>query len=183
MSDDAASPTRALTFPGQGSQAVGMGVALAERFPEARAVLDAVDDALGEKLSALMADGPEDALTLTRNAQPALMAVSIATLRDRSDDRKPADQPGAFVAGHSLGSIPPRGRRDAEIADAARLLGCAAKQCRLPSWAKRHGRPAGRRSGRCQVLRGRRGGGRRGLRYRKRQRDWTGCGQRVESDC
>ena len=67
----------AFTFPGQGSQAVGMGKDLADAFPEARAVFDEVDEALGEKLSATMWDGPEDKLTLTANAQPALMAVSM----------------------------------------------------------------------------------------------------------
>lgn len=71
----------AFTFPGQGSQAVGMGKALAEQFAEARAVFDEVDAALGEKLSATMFEGPEDVLTLTANAQPALMAVSMAVLR------------------------------------------------------------------------------------------------------
>ncbi len=71
----------AFTFPGQGSQAVGMGKALAEQFAEARAVFEEVDAALGEKLSATMFEGPEDVLTLTANAQPALMAVSIATAR------------------------------------------------------------------------------------------------------
>ena len=73
--------TQAFVFPGQGSQAVGMGRALAEAYPEARAVFAAVDDALGQKLSDLMWDGPEDELTLTENAQPALMAVSMAALR------------------------------------------------------------------------------------------------------
>ncbi len=71
----------AFTFPGQGSQAVGMGKALAEQFAEARAVFEEVDAALGEKLSATMFEGPEDVLTLTANAQPALMAVSMAVLR------------------------------------------------------------------------------------------------------
>ena len=71
----------AFVFPGQGSQAVGMGKALAEAFPAARAVFDEVDDALGEKLSALMWEGPADRLTLTENAQPALMAVSLAVMR------------------------------------------------------------------------------------------------------
>ena len=73
--------TNAFVFPGQGSQSVGMGKGLADAFPESRAVFDAVDDALGEKLSSLIWDGPESELTLTRNAQPALMAVSIAALR------------------------------------------------------------------------------------------------------
>ena len=73
--------TAAFTFPGQGSQAVGMGKALAEAFPAARAVFDEVDSALGEKLTAVIWDGPAETLQLTENAQPALMAVSIATLR------------------------------------------------------------------------------------------------------
>ena len=71
----------AFTFPGQGSQVVGMGKALAENFPEARAVFDEVDEALGEKLSSIIWEGPEETLTLTANAQPALMAVSIAVFR------------------------------------------------------------------------------------------------------
>jgi hypothetical protein len=71
----------AFTFPGQGSQAVGMGKDLAETFAEARAVFDEVDEALGQKLSAIMFEGPEETLTLTANAQPALMAVSIAVMR------------------------------------------------------------------------------------------------------
>ena len=71
----------AFTFPGQGSQAVGMGKDLAEAFPEARKVFDEVDDALGEKLSKLIWEGPEETLTLTANAQPALMAVSMAAIR------------------------------------------------------------------------------------------------------
>ena len=73
--------TRALVFPGQGSQAVGMGKELAEAFPIAREVFQEVDDALSQKLSALMFEGPENELTLTENAQPALMAVSLAVLR------------------------------------------------------------------------------------------------------
>ena len=71
----------AFVFPGQGSQDVGMGKALAETFPVAKAVFDEVDDALGQKLSAIMWDGPKDTLTLTENAQPALMAVSMAVMR------------------------------------------------------------------------------------------------------
>lgn len=73
--------TAAFTFPGQGSQAVGMGKALADAFPAARAVFDEVDAALGEKLTATIWDGPAETLQLTENAQPALMAVSVATLR------------------------------------------------------------------------------------------------------
>ena len=73
--------TRALVFPGQGSQAVGMGKELAEAFPVAREVFQEIDDALSQKLSALMFEGPENELTLTENAQPALMAVSLAVTR------------------------------------------------------------------------------------------------------
>jgi [acyl-carrier-protein] S-malonyltransferase len=72
---------RAFIFPGQGSQAVGMGKALAEAFPQAKAVFDEVDDALSQKLSALMWEGPAEDLTLTANTQPALMAVSLAAIR------------------------------------------------------------------------------------------------------
>ncbi len=71
----------AFTFPGQGSQAVGMGKDLADAFPEARRVFDEVDEALGEKLSKVIWEGPEETLTLTANAQPALMAVSMAAIR------------------------------------------------------------------------------------------------------
>lgn len=95
---------RALVFPGQGSQSVGMGKDLAEAYPVATEVFQAVDEALGEKLSALMFEGPEDALTLTRNAQPALMAVSIAVLKvlQAESGKSIADLCDA-VAGHSLG--------------------------------------------------------------------------------
>ena len=94
----------AFLFPGQGSQAVGMGKSLAENFAPARAVFDEVDAALGQKLSTLMFEGPEDQLTLTANAQPALMAVSLAVIRTLEAEKgldlgKAAD----FVAGHSLG--------------------------------------------------------------------------------
>jgi [acyl-carrier-protein] S-malonyltransferase len=94
---------RAFTFPGQGSQAVGMGKDLAEAYPEARAVFDEVDDALGQKLSAIMFEGPDDMLRLTENAQPALMAVSVAVVRVlEAKGIKLADH-AAYVAGHSLG--------------------------------------------------------------------------------
>jgi [acyl-carrier-protein] S-malonyltransferase len=95
---------RAIVFPGQGSQAVGMGKALADAYPVAREVFQQVDDALGDSLSKLMFEGPEDALTLTRNAQPALMAVSIAALRVlEGESGKPIDEFADYVAGHSLG--------------------------------------------------------------------------------
>jgi [acyl-carrier-protein] S-malonyltransferase len=94
---------RAFTFPGQGSQAVGMGKDLAEAYPEARAVFDEVDEALGQKLSAIMFEGPDDVLRLTENAQPALMAVSVAVVRIlEARGVRLADQ-AAYVAGHSLG--------------------------------------------------------------------------------
>ena len=91
---------RAFIFPGQGSQAVGMGKALAEASREARAVFEEVDEALSRKLSKLMAEGPVEELTLTENAQPAIMANAIATLRASGIDL--AAKAG-FVAGHSLG--------------------------------------------------------------------------------
>ncbi|GAA0396398.1 ACP S-malonyltransferase [Brevundimonas terrae] len=113
----------ALLFPGQGSQAVGMGVALSDAFASAREVFAEVDDALNQKLSALMKDGPEDQLTLTENAQPALMAVSMATARvlkvEFGFDVSSAD----FVAGHSLGEYSALAASGAiSLADTARLL-------------------------------------------------------------
>jgi [acyl-carrier-protein] S-malonyltransferase len=95
---------RAFLFPGQGSQSVGMGRGLADASPVARAVFEEVDDALGFHLSRLMWEGPEDQLTLTENAQPAIMAVSIAALRvlEAEGNLLLADK-AAFVAGHSLG--------------------------------------------------------------------------------
>lgn len=94
--------SKAFVFPGQGAQVIGMGKALAESYPAARAVFDEVDAALGEKLSALIWEGEQDQLTLTQNAQPALMATSIAALRAlEAEGVKVTD--AAFVAGHSLG--------------------------------------------------------------------------------
>ncbi len=95
--------TIAFTFPGQGSQAVGMGKDLAENFAEARAVFEEVDQALGEKLSDVMFNGPEDTLTLTANAQSALMAVSIAVVRVLEAKGLDLKSKIAYVAGHSLG--------------------------------------------------------------------------------
>jgi [acyl-carrier-protein] S-malonyltransferase len=93
----------AFTFPGQGSQVVGMGKDLAEAYPEARAVFDEVDAALGEKLSTTMFEGPEDVLRLTENAQPALMASSIAVLRVLEARGLDLAKHASYVAGHSLG--------------------------------------------------------------------------------
>jgi [acyl-carrier-protein] S-malonyltransferase len=114
----------ALVFPGQGSQAVGMGKRLAEEFAVARGVFDEVDAALGEKLSATMWEGPGDKLTLTENAQPALMAVSLAALRVlESEAGFDLARDAAFVAGHSLGEYSAlAAAQSLTIADAARLL-------------------------------------------------------------
>jgi [acyl-carrier-protein] S-malonyltransferase len=115
--------TNAFVFPGQGSQAVGMGKALAEAFPESSAVFDAVDEALGEKLSSLIWDGPESDLILTRNAQPALMAVSIAALRALETRGIDVPSQAAFVAGHSLGEYSALAAAGSlTLADTARLL-------------------------------------------------------------
>jgi len=95
--------TRAIVFPGQGSQAVGMGKALYDAYPAAKAVFDEVDDALGEKLSDIIFNGPADALTLTANTQPALMAVSLATFAVLKDNGFDLKNQAAYVAGHSLG--------------------------------------------------------------------------------
>ena len=94
----------AFIFPGQGSQAVGMGAELAKAYPAAQAVFSEVDEALGQNLSTLMWEGPEADLILTENAQPALMAVSLAAMRVLSETKglSLADK-AAFVAGHSLG--------------------------------------------------------------------------------
>jgi [acyl-carrier-protein] S-malonyltransferase len=114
----------ALVFPGQGSQAVGMGRALAENFPAARRAFDEIDAALGDKLTTIMWEGPAETLTLTENAQPALLAVSVAALRvlegEAGFDIK---REAAFVAGHSLGeysALVAAGSLDP--ADAARLV-------------------------------------------------------------
>ena len=114
--------SRAFVFPGQGAQSIGMGKALAEAYPAARAVFDEVDEALGEKLSALIWEGDQDALTLTQNAQPALMATSIAGLRALEAEGIGMDTV-AYVAGHSLGEYSALAAASAlSVADTARLL-------------------------------------------------------------
>lgn len=113
----------AFTFPGQGSQAVGMGKDLADSFPEARAVFDEVDEALGQKLSDIMWNGPEETLTLTANAQPALMAVSMAVIRVLEAKGLDLKSKVAYVAGHSLGEYSALCAAGTfSIGDTARLL-------------------------------------------------------------
>jgi len=114
----------AFVFPGQGSQAVGMGKALAASFPPARQVFDEVDEALGAKLSAIIFEGPAETLTLTENAQPALMAVSLATLRVlEAEAGLDLKRDAQFVAGHSLGEYSALAAAGAfTLADTARLL-------------------------------------------------------------
>ena len=115
--------TLALLFPGQGSQAVGMGVDLAEAFAAARAVFEEVDDALGQRLFRLMKEGPIEDLTLTENAQPALMAVSLATMRVLEVEFGFGVEKAAFVAGHSLGEYSALAAAGSfSIGEAARLL-------------------------------------------------------------
>lgn len=114
----------AFTFPGQGSQAIGMGRALADAFPAARAVFDEVDTALGQKLSGLMWEGPEAELTLTANAQPALMAVSMAVLAVlKAEHGVTVANTAKFVGGHSLGEYSALAAAGTfSLGDAARLL-------------------------------------------------------------
>ncbi|RUZ31403.1 ACP S-malonyltransferase, partial [Mesorhizobium sp. M7A.F.Ca.CA.001.04.1.1] len=113
----------AFTFPGQGSQAVGMGKDLADAFPEARRIFQEVDDALGENLSKLIWEGPEETLMLTANAQPALMAVSLAAIRALESRGFSLKGKVAYVAGHSLGEYSALAAAGfVSVADAARLL-------------------------------------------------------------
>jgi [acyl-carrier-protein] S-malonyltransferase len=113
----------AFTFPGQGSQAVGMGKDLADAFPESRRIFEEVDDALGENLSRLVWEGPEETLTLTANAQPALMAVSLAAIRALESRGFSLKDKVAYVAGHSLGEYSALAAAGfVSVADAARLL-------------------------------------------------------------
>jgi [acyl-carrier-protein] S-malonyltransferase len=130
--------TFALTFPGQGSQFVGMGKDLAENFSAAREAFEEVDEALSQRLSRSMWEGPEADLTLTENAQPALMAVSLAVMRVLAAEYGEAFVSGAaFAAGHSLGEYSAlAAMRSLSLADTARLL-------RLRGAAMQHAVPAG----------------------------------------
>lgn len=113
----------AFIFPGQGSQSVGMGAEIARSFATARAVWQEVDQALGQNLFRLVSEGPEAELTLTENAQPALMAASLAVMRVLDDDFSIGVEGAAFVAGHSLGEYSALAAAEAlTIADTARLL-------------------------------------------------------------
>ena len=111
------------TFPGQGSQSVGMGKDIADAYPEARAVFEEVDDTLGQKLSEIIWNGPEDTLTQTANTQPALMAVSLAVLKALEVEGVSLSASAKYVAGHSLGEYSALAAAGAlTIADTAKLL-------------------------------------------------------------
>lgn len=127
---------RAFVFPGQGAQTIGMGKALAEAYPVAAAVFEEVDDALGEKLSALIWEGEADRLTLTANAQPALMATSLAAMRALEAEGF-AVTDAAFVAGHSLGEY------SALAAAGSLSVGDAAKSLRVRGDAMQKAVPVG----------------------------------------
>lgn len=114
--------SRAFVFPGQGAQTIGMGKALADAYPAAKAVFDEVDEALGESLSALIWEGEQDTLTLTQNAQPALMATSLAAMRALEAEGVTISA-ATYVAGHSLGEYSALAAAGAlSVSDAARLL-------------------------------------------------------------
>lgn len=128
----------AFLFPGQGSQSVGMGAALGDAFASAREVFAEVDDALNQKLSALMREGPEDQLTLTENAQPALMAVSVAAMRALKAEFGVDVTKAAYVAGHSLGEY------SALCAAGALTLSDTAKLLKLRGQAMQRAVPVGK---------------------------------------
>ncbi len=129
--------SKACVFPGQGSQAVGMGRDLAENFPEAKAVFEETNEALGQNLSQIMWDGPESELTLTENAQPALMAVSVATMRVLEAHGFKLAEQVSYVAGHSLGEY------SALTASGALALGDTAKLLKLRGQAMQRAVPVG----------------------------------------
>ena len=181
MTQAGTAAVRALVFPGQGSQAVGMGRELAESVAVARRVFAEVDDALGQDLSGLMADGPERELTLTENAQPALMAVSMAVLAVlREEHGIGVERLGRCVAGHSLGEYTALTAVGSfSIGDAARLLRIRglAMQTAVPvgegamaalMGARARDRARSRRRSHPRQLRRRR--------LRRRQRQCTGAG-------
>jgi [acyl-carrier-protein] S-malonyltransferase len=128
---------RAFIFPGQGSQTIGMGKALADAFPAAREVFEEVDDALGERLSRLMWEGPPETLNLTANTQPALLAHSIAMMRVLEKEAKADLGDAMFVAGHSLGEY------SALCAARALGVGAAARLLRIRGEAMQAAVPAG----------------------------------------
>ena len=157
--------TIAFIFPGQGAQTIGMGRDLAEAYPAARAVYDEVDAALGERLSALIWEGEQDALTLTRNAQPALMATSMAAMAALKAEGVEVTA-AACVAGHSLGEYSALAAAGAlSLGDAARLFAVARRgdAGRGARRRRRHGGAAGPRF-RGRFSHRRRGGSRRRLR-------------------
>src|SRR6187397_2469919 len=156
--------TAAFTFPGQGSQAVGMGKSLAEAFPAARAVFDEVDSALGEKLTTIIWDGPAETLQLTENAQPALMAVSLATLRVLETEAGfSVARDAAFIAGHA-GGIFRAGRRRQPFDQRHRAIAAHARPRHAEGGAGRRRRHGGiararLRDGGCRRRRGGPGSG------------------------
>ena len=154
----------AFVFPGQGSQAVGMGKGLAEAFTPARQVFEEVDAALGERLSEIIWNGPAETLTLTQNAQPALMAVSLAAMRVlEAEAGVILARDAAFVAGHSLGEYSALAAAQAlSIADAARLSDTRPRHAEGGAGRRRrHGGADRSRLRRCQS--DRRRSGRRGV--------------------
>jgi hypothetical protein len=193
--------SRAFVFPGQGAQTIGMGRDLAEAYPAAKAVFDEVDAALGEKLSALIWEGDQDELTLTRNAQPALMATSMAVMAALKAEGVGIEA-AAFVAGHSLGEYSALAAAGAlTVTDAARLLrkrGEAMQRAVPPGEgamaailglglrgrARRGGRGRGRRCGRGRERQRSRAGGDLGPRggRRPRGRDREGEGRQARRD-
>ena len=176
-SNEGAPMTAAFTFPGQGSQAVGMGKALAEAFPAARAVFDEVDSALGEKLTDIIWDGPAETLQLTENAQPALMAVSIATLRVLETEAGfSVGRDAAFVAGHSLGEYSALAAAGSLSVSDTATPAAYPRPCDAEGGAGRRRRDGGTARAR---LRGRDGGRRRsraGPGLPGRQRQWRRAG-------